>query len=148
MSRYREMVDDCKELVTMQVAAGGARTLVPMVHILIDGAGVHGWPAAVRKDGGLRGPPLGEVAIAVAQEFNPEIVALTFEGARGHADGFFEHDVAAVVVIDRERIEVWEARLVRHPEAPGASLGAWRPWPVDAAAGKLTTPIQEVLRCH
>lgn len=138
MSRYREMVDDCKELVTMQVARAGARALVPMVHI--------------DRHGGRRGFYAGDepaaLATTVAQEFNPEVVALTFEGARGRADGFFEHDVAAVVVIDRERIEVWEARLVRHPDhAPGASLGAWRPWPLDAAAGKLTTPIQEALRC-
>lgn len=138
MSRYREMVDDCKELIMVQVAWARGGALVPMVHIALPNGECEAFAASEAP---------ADIAVAVAQEFNPEVLAVTFEGARGRADGFFEHDVAAVVVIDRERIEVWEARLVRHPDqAPGASLGAWRPWPLDAAAGKLTTPIQEAMR--
>ena len=135
MSAFRQMADDAKELVTMQVGQIGDRALVPMVHAKLNRS-VHGF-GAVDDD-------LATTATGVVRLFGPDIVALTFHGQRGRLDGFFEHEVATVVVIDRERIEVWEARLVRHDGT--ASLGAWRPWPVDAAAGKLTTPIQEAMR--
>ncbi len=134
MSAFRQMADDAKELVTMQVCTIGENDLVPMIHAAHDGEVQGCWA----------GEDLAASAIDVIRMARPDVLALTFHGARGRLDGFFEHEVATVVVIDRERIEVWEARLVRHDST--ASLGAWRLWPLDAAAGKLTTPIQDAMR--
>lgn len=128
------MVDDAKGLVTLQVPGIGDNCLVPMVHAAI-GPIRHGFDGT---------PHIGAAAIGVARLYAPSVIALTFHGQRGRLDGFFEHEVATVVVIDRERVEVHEARLVRHDGT--ASLGAWRMWPLDAAAGALVTPIQEAMR--
>lgn len=139
MTAFRRMADDAKELVTMQVGHIGERNIVPMVHL----TDAEGYSTGY----GDRWPDVESLAIGaqrIIRVWRPEVVALTFHGQRGRLDGFFEHEVATVVVIDRERIEVWEARLVRHDGT--ASLGAWRPWPIDAAAGKLTTPIQDAMR--
>ncbi len=136
MSAFRQMADDAKELVTMQVGTIGENDLVPLAHLVLP----DGRPVGCCVLFG----DLSRDAIALIAVYRPVVLALTFHGARGRLDGFFEHEVATVVVIDRERIEVWEARLVRHDST--ASLGAWRPWPVDAAAGKLTTPIQAAMR--
>ncbi len=128
------MADDAKELVTMQVGTIGENDLVPMVHLRTARGHCTGFGAT----------DLQAAAQQIIRDWNPEVLALTFHGARGRRDGWWEHEVATVVVIDRERIEVHEARLVRHDST--ASLGAWRLWPLDAAAGKLTTPIQEAMR--
>ena len=145
MSDYREFVDDLKGLATQLVTLiRGDKDIVPMVsfrhHGRTDGVGVD---ARYFTEEG-RPYLLSHALLPYIEVFRPEYVGWTFTGRRGTESGFWEHEVATVVAIERERTEVWEARLVRHDNI--ATLGAWRPWPVDAAIGPLVTPIQEVLR--
>lgn len=131
---FRGFTDNLKGLMTSLVGGIGDNDFLPMVHI-VTGMGVTGWMA---------GEHMAAFSVALVTEHRPMLLGLTFHGQRGRLDGFFEHEVATVVAMDRERVEVWEARVVRHDGQ--ASLGAWRPWPIDAAAGNLVTPIQEAMR--
>ena len=48
--------------------------------------------------------------------------------------------------VDRERAEVWQARIDRPPAGAGY-LGGWEPWEVAATNGPLLIdPIQEAMR--
>lgn len=146
MTDFRIFADDCKGLVEHLVRLiSGDRDIVPMVHYRDASGHVDGMPidAAWFADG-AQDVLVNNLVVPFVQILRPESVAWTFTGRRGWTDGFFEHDVAATCVVDRERAEIWEARLVRHDGR--ASLGAWRPWPVDEAGGRLLSPIQRALR--
>lgn len=143
MSDFATFVEDCKGLVeTLVRGMSGGRDLPAMLHFRGRGhtEGVHVDQAWFATDA----PAIENLVVPFIATLRPESVAWTFTGQRGRLDGFWDHHVACVVVVDRERAEVWEARLVRHDQH--ASLGAWRPWPVDESAGRLITPIQEALR--
>lgn len=144
MASFRAFVGDCQGLVAQLVGTiEGEQVFTPMAHFR---RGEHTDGIAVDPrwfDGDMLTFVRG-VALPFIEVFRPESVAWTFCGRRGRLEGFFEHEVAGVVVIDRERAEAWEARLVRHDDR--ASLGAWRQWPVDQVTGRLITPIQEALR--
>lgn len=147
MSDFRTFADDCKGLVEHLVRlVSGDRDIVPMVHYRDASGHVDGQPidAAWFADAEARAVLVESLIVPYVEILRPESVAWTFTGRRGWTDGFYEHDVAATCVVDAERAEVWEARLVRHDGR--ASLGAWRQWPVDQAAGRLLTPIQRSLR--
>lgn len=147
MTDFRIFADDCKGLVEHLVRLiSGDRDIVPMVHYRDASGHVDGMPidAAWFADG-AQDVLVNNLVVPFVQILRPESVAWTFTGRRGWTDGFFEHDVAATCVVDRERAEIWEARLVRHDDGR-ASLGAWRPWPVDEAGGRLLSPIQRALR--
>lgn len=147
MSDFAVFVADCKGLVEHLVRLiTDAEDIVPMVHYRDATGHVDGQPidAAWFTDSGARDLLVQSLVVPFVEILRPESVAWTFTGRRGWSDGFFEHEVAATCVIDAERAEVWEARLVRHDGA--ASLGAWRQWPVDEAGGRLLSPIQLALR--
>lgn len=147
MSDFRAFAEDCKRLVEHLVRLiTDDRDIVPMVHYQDASGHVDGQPveAAWFADDESRRILVQNLVIPYVEILRPESVAWTFTGRRGWTDGFYDHDVAATCVVDRERAEVWEARLVRHDGR--ASLGAWRQWPVDQAGGLLLTPIQRSLR--
>lgn len=147
MSDFRAFAEDCKGLVEQLVRlVTDDRDIVPMVHYRDASGHVDGQPvdAAWFADAESRRLLVESLIVPYVQILRPESVAWTFTGRRGWTDGFFDHDVAATCVVDRERAEVWEARLVRHDGR--ASLGAWRQWPVDQAGGVLLSPIQRSLR--
>lgn len=142
---FREFADDVKGLATELVRLIHAdRDIVPMVTFRRDGfTDSIGVDARYFTDEG-RDYLLSHAILPFIEVMRPQLIAWTFTGRRGTESGFWEHEVAATVVIDRERAEVWESRLVRHDNI--ATLGAWRPWPVEGATGLLVAPIQEVLR--
>lgn len=147
-SDYRTFVEDCKGLVEQIVSViSDGRDIVPMIHYRDASGHVDGMPvdAAWFADAESRHLLVQSLIVPFVEILRPESVAWTFTGRRGWSDGFFDHDVAATCVIDRERAEVWEARLVRHDDGT-ASIGAWRQWPVDQAGGVLLSPIQRALR--
>lgn len=147
MSDFGTFVEDCKGLVEHLVRlVTDDRDIVPMVHYRDASGHVDGQPIGAEwfTDAEARAILVDNLIVPYIQILRPESVAWTFTGRRGWTDGFYEHDVAATCVIDAERAEVWEARLVRHDGR--ASLGAWRQWPVDEAGGRLLTPIQRSLR--
>lgn len=87
---------------------------------------------------------LVDLVVHVVAGFKPSEVGWTFL-AWHHGSGLYDHEAVVVVVVDPEAVEVWQARLVRHDG--GASLGAWRKWPIRAAhSGFLIQPVQEALR--
>lgn len=146
MSGYREFTDDLKGLaVAMVRVIEGDHDIVPMLTF----RNVSGVTDSIAVDAAYFTPEghewlLSHALLPFVEVFHPRMMGWTFTGRRGTAEGFWEHEVAVVVSIDRERAEVWEARLVRHDNA--ASLGAWRPWPVEGVTGRLVAPLQEVLR--
>lgn len=145
MSDFRQFTDDVKGLAAELVRlVRGDSDIVPMVTFrhgtMVESIGLD---AAYFTDEG-RDLLLSHAILPFVDVFRPQMIAWSFTGRRGTESGFWEHEVACVVTIDRERAEVWEARLVRHDGE--ASLGAWRPWPVEGATGLLIQPVQEVLR--
>jgi len=147
MSDFHTFVDDCKGLVEHLVRLiHGGQDIVPMIHYRDASGHVDGIPADPSwfSDAEAKQILVQNLVIPFVEILQPESVAWTFTGRRGWTDGFYDHDVAATCVVDRERAEVWEARLVRHDGR--ASLGAWRQWPVDQAGGVLLSPIQRSLR--
>lgn len=143
---YRQFTDDLKGLATELVRViHGDKDIVPMVTFrsergITDSVGVDHRYFTEEGQHYL----LSHALLPFIEVFRPQMIGWTFTGRRGTESGFWEHEIAAVVSIDRERAEVWEARLVRHDNT--ASLGAWRPWPVEGVTGRLVDPIQEVLR--
>lgn len=143
---YREFVDAIKGLAEHLVTlVHGEQAFVPMVTYLFDGVVSsqpvgQGWFADDTATASL----IHDLVVPQIGLVRPESVALTFCGVTEKRAMAEIHEAAMAVVIDRERHEIHEARLVRHDDR--ASLGAWRPWPANVAQGLLVTPIQEALR--
>lgn len=140
---YREFVEHMQGLTTHLVGQiTGDRDIVPMVHMARgDGVGSTLFSGDWLEHRDLF---IQSLVLPLMEVVKPEFVAWTFTGRRGRADGEWEHETAVAVCIDRERHETWLARLVRHDNK--ASLGAWRPWPVNDQEGPMLTQIQEALR--
>lgn len=146
LESYRDFVEALKGLAEhLTDLITGDKAFVPMVHYLADG----GVPMSSPVEKGWFEDEhtmelIENLVIPTALGVSASAVAWSFCG--GIEDRAIEpaHEAAVLVVIDRERHEVHEARLVRHDNR--ASLGAWRPWPANQQAGRLVTPIQEALR--
>jgi len=143
---YREFANSVKELATVLVRnIRGEQDILPMLHLKSDDR-VHGVGLDPRffDVGQDRSVLLEHAVLPYVEIMRATSVAWSFCGWNHGEGGMYDHEVVVAVVIDRERAEVWHARLVRHDGV--ASLGAWRPWPVGAAIGPLVTPIQEALQ--
>jgi hypothetical protein len=143
---YREFADAVRGLASMLVSQiRDEKGILPMIHFNVDGR-VHGvgLDPAFFDPGVDRMILLEHAILPYVEIMRPESVAWTFAAWNHGEGGMYEHEMVVACVIDRERAEVWQARLVRHDGV--ASHGAWRAWPEGEAIGPLINPIQEHLR--
>lgn len=132
---------DVLDLATLLVSTSvvGDKDLVPMLHARFTTGATTGWPVRMED----RNFAVGQMT-ALVIEYRPALVGLTFSAWTGPRAIEPRKEAAIACLIDREVIEVHEARLVRHDGR--ASLGAWRKWVLDDFTAPLLTPIQEAMR--
>lgn len=133
---------DVIELATLLVNTSitGDKDLVPMLHARFPTGATTGWPLTQFEDRNLT---IAQMQIIVGQ-YRPTVVGLTFSAWTGARTIEPRKEAAIACFVDREVIEVHEARLVRHDNR--ASLGAWRKWLLDDFTAPLLTPLQEAMR--
>lgn len=142
---FRDFTEEVKDAIEA-LAAGvrGERPLTPMVHLESeDGVHALGVEAAFFESVQSRVLLVQGFVVPLIAERKARIVAWTFSGERTVNGDTFE--VVVATVIDRERAEVWVARVGRVEER--LVVGGWQPWQVDQAdAPLLIDPVQEALR--
>lgn len=150
---FRDFVEQVKD-ATETSAAGlhGGRDLTPMLHAktpegiviaVIDHLAFASRAAQVEMVHGF--------VVPLVRERQVDALAWTFTGDMTDVEGLGEDrllDVVHVLVgvfIDRERSELWHARLRQNDSR--AIVDDWRPWPPNGTDGPLLIqPIQEAMR--
>lgn len=151
---FRQFVEQTKDAVhAIAGDVGGERTLTPMLHLESE-AGVHLMPVDPRFFDSIetRQRLVQGFVIPLVREHAAFRVAWTFEAWATARDGVRaseaddRHELVVGTFIDRERVEVWQARIHR-PPAGVPFVGQWEAWEPEATDGPLLiTPIQEAMR--
>lgn len=124
---FEKFRDDVLELATLLVTqvVEGEKDLLPMMHARFYSGATTGWglPMIEHRNAAVN------YMRSLVREYKPLLVGVTFSAWTGPRTAEPRKEAVVGAIIDREVIEVNEARLVRHDGI--ASIGAWRKWPLD-----------------